>query len=86
MSALYGRVIGDAAKTEATRRGHHSIVTRAETWQGIIRVEVNRGGGFDVTMMDKHGNSKRVLVQGNLDALTVSDVCEPDAQELAPMA
>ena len=39
MSKFYGQVMG-AAKTEATRRGHHYIKTSAQSFDGSVITEL----------------------------------------------
>jgi hypothetical protein len=39
MSKFYGQVMG-AAKTEATRRGHHYIKTSAQSFNGSVITEL----------------------------------------------
>lgn len=67
MANLYGRVRGDAAKHEATRRGHRNLSTTAETWQSIITVDLAADGSFSIILTGKHGEDRRELLHGNAD-------------------
>lgn len=66
MSALYGRLHNEQGK-ESTRCAHRSLVTKAETWNGIIRVELDKDGTFVIELMGKQGERKFTLASGNVD-------------------
>jgi hypothetical protein len=61
-------------KKEVTRCAHRSLVVRAETWQGIVRVELMKSGLFEVTVSDKQGNYTRRIASGDLSELTVDNL------------
>ncbi len=64
MSALYGTVSGDSAKT-ATRRGFRELTTYAACWQGAIRTTVrfDKNSGettFEVSIVPWQGSDTTV--------------------------
>ena len=71
MSRFYGTIDG-SAKTQATRRGHHSLTTHAASWNGAIRVElyVDDSGKecFTVSRVPWRGHGREEeLVSGSFD-------------------
>lgn len=70
MANLYGRLQGYnldlmPAHGEATRIGHGEIVSTVETWQGKVRVELDKEGDFHVFLGSKNGGGK-LIAWGNV--------------------
>jgi hypothetical protein len=70
MSALYGRMGPNTRGNWTTVASHHEITAQVETWEGIVKVDLDREGNYGITVMDKHGNNRRVLVNGNINERT----------------
>jgi hypothetical protein len=65
MAALYGTVTSD--RSHATRCSSQHIATTAETWNAIVRVDLQRNGDCVITVTNKHGGNKQTLWEGNAD-------------------
>lgn len=70
MAALYGRIRGYNSRGPMQRKAHtvtgsEEIVAQLETWEHSIRVQLNRDGGYEVLIGEKH-TPRRILAQGNL--------------------
>lgn len=64
MANLYGRLQG--SRGEATRLGNLDITAKLETWEGSIRVTLDKNGQYTVLVGDKSSPNKLVAV-GNVN-------------------
>lgn len=53
MSALYGRLTGDRAKTQATRQANESVHAGLETWDACVVLALEADGTFRVSAREK---------------------------------
>lgn len=64
MSALYGRLTGDRAKTQATRLGEQSIHVAVETANGVLVAALERDGTFRVSARPKRSGPMEAVLLG----------------------
>ena len=65
MAKLYARIHADRSST--SRTSSQGIVTTAETWKSIVRVDLLHNGRCTVTLTDKNGGNAQELWSGNTD-------------------
>lgn len=72
MANLYGRLKdeGKSNATEVTRTAGREISAQLETWEGGIRVELDKDGNFKVFIGPKYGERAKpdtLIAYGNVD-------------------
>ena len=68
MSALYGKLQSDTG-SEKTKTGNKWIIAKVQSWEVIVKVELDNGSLCEVTATDADGNHKHTLWEGNVGFL-----------------